>query len=340
MKNNLEAPITAQETGPAAPEEAPRPKKAGPLRPLKLALKLAMGLLLIYFWYAYLHKNWNQLSHLDWKLNWPATILSALLFFVGTVFINGLWAPLLRELTGIPISLAAAFRVSSIAMMGRYIPGKVWSIAGKAYLSAENKAQIPPAGVAATIETLYFQISGLLFAAIIFPLCPKLTFLPKNFGLISVVFVAVSLVLSYPPIFCGLTNTGLKILRQPPLPRRPRRRVLLALMIGYMATYACWSAGFTLLAHAMTPLRPTDLALLMAIFPTAWVMGFLMLLAPGGLGVRESILAVALNQILPHNAALVLSLVLINRIIVTLVEVGCFLFALLMPYLGLGRRNP
>jgi uncharacterized membrane protein YbhN (UPF0104 family) len=302
-----------------------------------LILKIAVFLVIGYLWYRYIRKNWSALSAQSWRLGWHTILLSSVVTLCGYVIRGWLWAPMRFELTGQRMTLAAAFRVSAIAWMGRYLPGKIWSVAGKAYLSARDKSQIPGLGVAVTIEILWLQLSAILLTVIVLALSP-VVFLPAGVRAACLGAAMIGLVASHPRVFYPIANGLLTKLHQLPLTRRPRYRIMLLVMLGNMATFILWTGGFALLAGAISGIGFRDFPALIGIYSASWVIGFLMLLVPAGIGVRESMLAFGLRAIGAPDPAII-TLVLLSRLLMTLIELGCFVAALLMPVLGFRPEN-
>lgn len=328
MSNPAAAAATPTEPASAPP----RAKK----RAVKVLIKLALVAAMAVFWVIFVRKGLADLGKAHWHLEWRPALTACAAFTAASVLFGVLWSPMCREISGVRLGPLLAFRASMIAWIARYVPGKVWSVAAKAYYSCPTRAQAGPVAIALTIETLWFELSGLLLAAIILPWYPGLH-LPGNLRLASVGFIAASFLFAYPPIFCRLCNLGLRLLRQPPLPCRPRYRVLLALTLGYMAVFALFSAGFIALARGVAPVRLTDAPLLIGAYTAAWVAGFLAFLMPNGLGARETALAgmLSISSIPP---AAIVTLVLAARVLGTIVEVICALVAVTLPFFGLARE--
>ncbi|MBN2071675.1 MAG: flippase-like domain-containing protein [Candidatus Krumholzibacteriota bacterium] len=296
---------------------------------LILFAKVAIMAAVIYFWYGYVRRNWSDLSTGHWDISWKTAVVSATLVFSGYILRACLWAPMLYELTGQRIPVSRAFRVSAIAWMGRYIPGKLWSVAGKAYLSARDREMIPMTGMAVIVEILWFQLGGVLIAGVMLLLSRSIFIQGTNLFLMAAMLV-VGIALCHPGIFFRASNFVLAMMRRPGIERRPRYRVMLAVMAGNMATFLLWAAGFLVLAGNFSDINADLFPVVTGVFAAAWVIGFFMLLVPAGIGVRESILAFGLGPVFPSAAALI-SLVLASRILMTLVELICFLLALLLP---------
>ena len=74
------------------------------------------------------------------------------------------------------------------------------------------------------------------------------------------------------------------------------------------------------LVASMYPLAAADVPLVVAAYAAAYAAGFLALLTPAGLGIREGVLVVALAPVLPAGPALVVALV--SRLWMMLVELA------------------
>lgn len=296
---------------------------------LVLFAKTVVLAAVLYFWYRYVRGNWSELSSGSWDVGWRTAAFSAVFIFLGYILRACLWAPMLYELTGERIPVLRAFRISAMAWMGRYIPGKVWSVAGKAYLSARDKQLVPTIGMAVVVEVLWFQIGGILIAGTML-VASKSAFIQGSNQFILTGLLIAGIAACHPGIFFRAANFVLELLHRPKLERKPRYRVMLLVMAGNMATFLLWATGFFILAGSFYDAGFSQFPVIAGVFAAAWVLGFFMLLVPAGIGVRESILAFGLSGLLPSDAA-VISLVLTSRILMTLIELLCFLAALLLP---------
>jgi hypothetical protein len=299
---------------------------------LKTIKMLLIGFI-VFCWFIYLRENWNSLAHYNWTVNWALTILSFGLFLAGYLLFGSLWSPLRFQITGLRMSLQNAFRISAMAWMGRYVPGKIWAFAGKVYLSTSDKNQIAGVGTAVAVETLLFEVSGLLLAMIILPFCSTIKLMPSSAMVASCVLIVFSLILIHPKILCPAVNSLLRLLRQNEISHCPRYGMMLIIILGYMSTFLAWGTAFTIFAHSVTPLSLTDFPIFVAVFSISWVFGYLMLLAPAGLGVRELVMAIVLQPLLPTQADIII-VVAGARLLTTLAEMFCLLIALVIRHLN------
>jgi uncharacterized membrane protein YbhN (UPF0104 family) len=100
----------------------------------------------------------------------------------------------------------------------------------------------------------------------------------------------------------------------------PSAGTVALLTVGYAAYWAVTGVAFAGLVASLYPLAATDIPVVVAAFAAAYAVGFLALLTPAGLGVREGVLVVALAPVLPAGPALVVAL--ISRLWMMLVELA------------------
>jgi len=300
-------------------------------RVVKHTAQLALLLVLTYCWYLYVKKHWPHVRGFGEAVRWSNLAGGMVFTMLGYAIRGMLWSPFYHELTGKRLGLWNAFRISSIAWMGRYLPGKVWALAGKAYLSSADKSEVPGSAVAATVDVLWLLASGMLMT---------LGFLGGNSaarevlgGHSSVAWIVAGLgvLACHPRVFFPLANTLLRWTRQPPLLRPPRFWVMMLFLVANVVCFGFWTAGFVVMIEPGLLLDASRFCETAGVFAGAWVFGFAVLLAPAGIGVRDSILALGLQHVVGLPPDLVVAGVAISRILTTLAESLCFLVAIAGP---------
>lgn len=292
-----------------------------------LFIAIALGGAGYYTW-----KHWHEAS-MVWQRCSPSVILAAAaVTFLGYVLRGTMWSPLLRGVTGIAISPQAAFRVSSIAWMGRYIPGKLWAVAGKAYLSADVPEAVPAAAVAAAVDMAWLLVSGFFIVAV----CSVAGLAGSGavHGYIGIVAVALPLgaVACHPRVYYPITNNLLRRLGKPALPCRPSYALMVLLLFTNIAAFFLWALGIVVMLSPIVDFDFAAVCNVTLIFALGWVSGFLALFAPAGIGVRDTILAVGLKGVFGWDPGTILLAVVGNRVLTTFCEFLCFL-------VGLGIRD-
>jgi hypothetical protein len=98
-----------------------------------------------------------------------------------------------------------------------------------------------------------------------------------------------------PPVFSRLVNVGLRVLRRPPLSLQLTYGDMLVLFLARILAHGLMGLGVVLFARGVAPI-PWDLApLLITGYVAAWLIGYLAIPVPTGIGVREGILVLLLG---------------------------------------------
>jgi len=197
-----------------------------------------------------------------------------------------------------------------IANLGRYLPGKLWSVAGMVVLATRKGV---PAW-AATAGAVAIQAVGLGTAAGV-----VLVTLP---GAASGVRVVVAAVIAAATLVCLSWGRAIDLARRW-VPRLANLRPLPpgALAASAALTVAGWIAygvSFWALSRGLgqPPLLPIGVAT--GVFALGYTIGLLALFAPGGAVVREAVFVALLAPYLGAGPALALSLA--SRLVLTVAE--------------------
>ncbi|MBU3915939.1 flippase-like domain-containing protein [bacterium] len=208
-----------------------------------------------------------------------------------------------------------------ISQLGRYVPGKIWMIVGK-FEALRRKGfsvswvtfssfhemmlMIVGAGLVslASIPFLDLQHIGLDQDSKYIFLCLPILFLPM-------IKPAVSYSLNLIPKFLSKKWTI------PSFIYPYSNKQIIFVSIGYSLSWCLQGIGFFLLAVSIFP-KIGFSTLFFFSYAIAWIIGFLAVFSPSGIGVRESILIVLLSQQFNSSEAAILALS--SRLAATIVE--------------------
>jgi hypothetical protein len=244
----------------------------------------------------------------------PLLFTAACLLLLTGYFVSAsVWGLIVRELGGPAIPAGEAVRLFMIANLGRYVPGKVWQIAG---LAALAKGRGVPAGTATAAAVLGQGIALVAAAAIgmgAFLAGPERFRFWGTAG--AVVVGGVIVLVSIPTVFARLAGLWFRI------SRTETHRELGSLhglrWLGlYLVGWVLQAGAFWVLSQSLGldgPLVPVASA-----FAAAYVLGYAMIFAPAGLGPREGFLILFLT---PHFGATSSGVIaVVARLWTTLVE--------------------
>ncbi|MDF3066344.1 MAG: hypothetical protein K0R38_1945 [Polyangiaceae bacterium] len=256
------------------------------------------------------------------EVNYGLAALSMLPLAVGCVLLGLGWVWLLSRMSGVRIPVLPAMAIHLESQAARYTPGKVGlplvRILGAEKLGTTGRI----AGSSVFIEVLCFVATGGVLGPLVLALSGNL------FGRLTEALGVVGILLLAGFVVALLV---LLLLDRRHLPQKARDvlkldgvgplvpAVLPLIHAGYWLTWAVHGYLTSRAVHA-----PVDVSLAsMGFYVLAPVMGFLALAAPGGLGVREAVVSIALSASIGPAAALYAAL--ISRGTSVLVDFGVWM---------------
>jgi hypothetical protein len=237
-----------------------------------------------------------------------AALVSGLLALLMTA---QLWRSLLAGM-GSPLSFPTAARILFIGQLGKYLPGSIWPVLAQMELGKAHRVPRYRSASASVLLMLITLITGLLTAAVTLPFVAGS--LPFWWALL---LAPVLLVLIHPRVLNGLINRVLKLARQPSLETPLSGAAVARAMFWSFASWIFYSLQIWVLADRLG--APPGKTVLIALggFAFAWSVGFLVIFAPAGAGVRDVLLLWVLGLVIPGSAIVV---VLISRVLLTVAD--------------------
>ena len=274
-------------------------------------------------------RNWAELrsQSLDWRIEPGWLILSAVVVWLMYALLIVAWRTMLAS-WGQRLDGWSAARIWTISSLGKYLPGKVWAVAGMAVMS--QRAGIAP--WAATGSAIVLQVLAIGSGAAVAGLTGRraLEAAHPGAGLALVVLVAGAVVgvglLLWPPFLERLLRLAAPGSDTHGAPRA------FGIGFGVAANLTAWlgyGAALWLLARGLLPSAGLGPGLAIAVFTASYLAGFLALFAPGGLGVREGLFILMLQG--PLGIATATALAVASRVLLTITEFGAAVPFLVLP---------
>ena len=273
--------------------------------------------------------NWEQLrtQPLDWRVRPAWILLSALVVWLMYGILIVAWRRMLAG-WGQRLRGWTAARIWTVSSLGKYIPGKVWAVAGMALMSKE--AGIEP--WAATGSAVILQVlaigTGAAVAACTGAGALEATRPGIRAALVALVVASVVGVglLLWPPVLQRLLRLTGADLHSGSGPAAG------GILFGIVANLVAWmgyGVSLWLLARGILPDAGLTLLPAITVFTASYLAGFLALLVPGGFGVREGLFILMLQGSIGIGAATALALA--SRLLLTITEVGAAVPFLVFP---------
>lgn len=262
-----------------------------------------------------LRSQWSELRAHDWRLRPAWLFASGALIVAGWLLEIRMWQQLLGRLhRGLAYPTAVGIWFASAVV--RYVPGNIWQP-----LSLVARCRLQGVRPEATLASLsLFHVTHLLAVG------PIVVLYLATSGSTSAVAawtgafspwwtLLVALPIIYfvcrPSSLIAMANRALIRVGRDPLPLDLTTGGLIAVVGTSFGAWALFSGGFTALALA---LLPADVVLgralphVVAAYPLAFAVGFLSLITPSGLGVREGMLIALLSPSVGSANAVVVAI--------------------------------
>ena len=204
--------------------------------------------------------------------------------------------------------------------LGKYVPGKVWSIVAMSGMAAERG--VSPA-VAAGSSVVMQVVTIAAGAAVVVASGGAIPGGP--WAALALVAVIVAAVLALPaliPRALRLAGRGGDRVRAP-----ARKTLWLTILLATVA-WVLLSLGFMLFTRAILPASAGGALAYVSAYTASYIAGFLAPFAPGGIGVREPALVIAMTELGLAGTADAAVIAIASRVWLTVIELVPGLIAL------------
>jgi glycosyltransferase 2 family protein len=248
-------------------------------------------------------KEWGEVHHALGQIGVLASFEALLALLVMQFATLRVWQVLLAGL-GSPLRTTAAGRILFIGQLGKYIPGSVWPVLAQMELGARAKVPRTRSASASVLTMLLSLLTGLITAAVTLPFARQSDDYLWVFLVVPVIVVCL-----HPKVLNPLLNKLFKLAKRPGLERPLTGRVLAHALAWAFTAWIFNGLQIWILAEKFgAPAGKTALIALGG-YAFAWCVGFVVVIAPAGAGVREVLLIAALSPVIGTGPATAVTLV-------------------------------
>jgi uncharacterized membrane protein YbhN (UPF0104 family) len=249
----------------------------------------------------------NALPAIAWDGSTAAMLCGSIVLYLIQVSAAGmawhLWLSAIRE----PSRPQVAIALFAISQFAKYVPGGIAHHIARVALGKRHGLGTPGMVITIALEQSCALMAGIVIAATALAFIgPSLAGIalpsPLRLSLIALIALLV-------PLACVwlIGESRPAILDSWLGPRRiahPRLGTLLSCFLLYCAGLANSGWNIDLLARYLLGAPKSDVLLAIGVFAVSWVAGFITLVAPGGIGVREAVLLAGLTPAYGPGTAL------------------------------------
>lgn len=235
----------------------------------------------------------------------PLPVLGALVAaLLAIVAAMRVWRALLAAL-GSPLPSRVAARIVFVGQLGKYLPGSIWPVVAQMELASAHQVPRRRSATASVLALLVSLLGGLLTALVTLPFVAGLAG-PYRWALVA---VPVLLVCLHPRVLNPVLDRLLRLVRRPPLEHPLTGRAVATALAWSFASWLLYGTQLWLLTMPLGGVDGRVAVLAVGGFAFAWSIGFLVIPAPAGAGIREIVLVAVLSTVLTVGAATAVALV-------------------------------
>lgn len=276
---------------------------------------IAGGAVALALWAVF--KEWDKVVDAISRLS-PWLLALALVATVGNVLSAGvIWRTVLADL-GTRLGVKPTAKIYFVGQLGKYLPGSVWSVVIQAELGSDYKVPRRRTATATVVALLISVVSAALLVLACTPLTGDVV--PDEFRWAVVLIVPMAVTL-HPKVFGAIADRLLKAVGRAPLEHRTSLSGTVIATSWAMLSWLFSGIQVWLLSVSFgAPANAQTVLLMTAGYALAWAVGFIVVVAPAGVGAREIALGAVLAPVLDRGEILVV--VLLSRVLFTVVDLA------------------
>lgn len=272
-------------------------------------------------------RNWAELRGYEWRVQPSLLALSVVAHLAVLAFGVFVWQRVLHRFATPPTRYPALLRIWSLSNVARYIPGTVWQFLAAAELARERG--LPRVLL---VSSLLVHMGFVLLAAGVVSVA-TLPLAALGLGRVPLAAALGVLPLLLLLVHPRVLNTALSLVN-----RVARREALrwqgswmdgVALLALAVVSWLLYGGAFWLFLRSVAPFPPATLLPAAGINAASFAAGWLAVLAPSGLGVREGAMTALLTPYVPLGVAAAIAI--LARLWAVLTEAVLVAGALTLP---------
>lgn len=249
--------------------------------------------------------EWAELQRHEWDVD--AVQLAGSLIALVAVLAWGVWVwgRVLLRLRPEPVPLRHLLRIWFYSSLARYVPGKIWQFVGAANMARSAGVAGPVLLTSMVVQMGFTMLSAAIVSiALLFP--AGLALEPATTAVLAAAAGA-SVLLVHPAVLNAALRLVPKALHQEVMRWDGRWSDGLVLLGLSVLSWIAYGAAFTLFVDALVEIPLATLVPLTGANALAFLVGYIVFLAPAGLGAREAALTVLLGPYAPTGIAAVVA---------------------------------
>jgi hypothetical protein len=299
-------------------------------RKLFIAAQWLLAVAIVWYAAAALRGQWSEAGERLQSIRpqWGWIVLSTLIVFATYALLNETWRRVILS-TGQSLGFSDAVRIWFVSNLGKYVPGKIWSIAAMTMMARKNNVSPTVAAGSSVLMQLVTIASGI---GVVFVTGAQAVDHPSL--AIAVALVILAILASLPALLPRLGKLATSLTGKDIVLPRLAPSVVWMCIASSVISWIAYGISFQLFVRGTLGNAAGATSSYIAVYAASYIIGFLALFAPGGAVVREGALVTGMLRFGLSGQADALAVAVSSRIWLTFTE--------LLPglaYMALGKRT-
>ncbi|MDD4878247.1 MAG: hypothetical protein PHO02_04390 [Candidatus Nanoarchaeia archaeon] len=266
------------------------------------ALMLVISLAAIFFFGKAGYSSWKEISGSAMQFDYSMLILS-MGFGISSFFALSLGYYFVNRRMNIEIPFWKLAKARAFSDIASYVPGKIWT------LLARMKYMKQWASRTNVVVSSYLELVSLILSALLAFIALSLAYpeIFEKYALPAYILLPFCIISMHPKVISSVINLGLKLFKKEKISFPLSYGSIIFANVIYSSYWLLTGLAVFFLALSIYPAPWSYFPYIVLSYAVAWTISFLSVIFPGGLGIREGILAYALGIFLPLPVALIVS---------------------------------
>ncbi|MCL5883250.1 MAG: flippase-like domain-containing protein [Actinobacteria bacterium] len=278
-----------------------------------------------------IQQDWPQITSSQWNFDIPWLVVSLLLLSALYVGHSCGWLIILWRFRH-PVPFLPGIYVWFKSLMARYVPGNVLMVMGRVMMIQPYAVPKRISLTSVAYEQAILAASAATTIAVALPFSEDLQNYSRFLWLVLAV-PPLAIASLHPSIVGKLGNFVLRKVKRDPIEEFLPFKDILMMFLYYGFFWIVAGFGLFAMVHTVVTINISDLPIVIACTPLAWIMSVLFFISPSGLGVREVVYAALLgfafkNDFPGDYGGVASAFAIVIRFWQTLVEVGLVLIVM------------
>jgi len=253
-------------------------------------------------------------------IGWGYLLVSSLLVLAAYAILIGTWRLMLRAWQEHLNPMDAA-HIWFVSNLGKYVPGKVWQIAAMAAMAQQRGVSPIAATGSSVVVNLTNIVSGFILVLVTGASVLSLSTRSGPWLAVAITLILLAALLALPILLPYLASLIRRVSgRELSIPDIPARAVWLS-ALGTALAWILYGIAFQLLAASLGLSDASATRGYIAVYTSSYLVGYLTLIAPGGIGVRETMLVAGLSTLGLASEPNAWVLAVVSRLWLTVLEI-------------------